>query len=253
MGVVARPSAVTGLAASSIMAETTFMPGRHSSSKLSHTAGASGLAWRLISNCTVLVAMRRVSLCLFGCVVAARARLDELRIDFFVFEAGTGGLAGEAGLGGFQELLVVSVGEVGFVVGAAGFVAQKRAQGDGAGELQHVIELAGEGEAGVGPLAAVREVHVPVAVEQFDDLLVGLFDPLVVTDDGDVLCHGLAQLAPQLEGVFRPFVIEQLAVALGLAGKFGRVAAVAFGGGQVLGVFESVGAGDESAEDRKSV
>jgi hypothetical protein len=57
MGVVSRPSAVTGLAAISIMAEMTFMPGRHSSSKLSHTAGASGLAWRLISNATVLVAM----------------------------------------------------------------------------------------------------------------------------------------------------------------------------------------------------
>ena len=57
MGVVARPSAVTGLAAISIMAEMTFMPGRHSSSKFSHVAGASGLAWRLISNLTVLVAM----------------------------------------------------------------------------------------------------------------------------------------------------------------------------------------------------
>ena len=49
MGVVARPSAVTGLAAISIMAEMTFMPGRQWSSKFSHTAGASGLAWRLIS------------------------------------------------------------------------------------------------------------------------------------------------------------------------------------------------------------
>ena len=57
MGVVGRPSAVTGLAAISIMAETTFMLGRHSSSKRSQTAGASGLAWRLISNATVLFAM----------------------------------------------------------------------------------------------------------------------------------------------------------------------------------------------------
>jgi hypothetical protein len=57
MGVVARPSAVTGLAAISIMAEMTFMPGRHSSSNFSQTAGASGLAWRLISSVTVLVAM----------------------------------------------------------------------------------------------------------------------------------------------------------------------------------------------------
>ena len=57
MGVVGRPSAVTGLAAISIMAETTFMPEYHASSKRSQTAGASGLAWRLISNCTVLVAI----------------------------------------------------------------------------------------------------------------------------------------------------------------------------------------------------
>src|ERR1035441_3065878 len=110
MGVVARPSAVTGLAAISIMAEITFMPGCHSSSKLSQTEGASGLAWRLISNPTVLVAMWRVSLCLFCCRVAARARLDVLRIDFFVFEAGTFRRAGEAGLCGLQELLVVAVG-----------------------------------------------------------------------------------------------------------------------------------------------
>jgi hypothetical protein len=39
------------------MAETTFMPGYHPSWKLSHTAGASGLAWRLISNATDLFAM----------------------------------------------------------------------------------------------------------------------------------------------------------------------------------------------------
>src|SRR5258708_39135743 len=57
MGVVAGPSAVTGLAAMSIMAEMTFIPGRHSSSKFSHTEGALGLAWRLISNATVLFAM----------------------------------------------------------------------------------------------------------------------------------------------------------------------------------------------------
>ena len=42
MGVVARPSAVTGLAAISIMAEMTFMPGRHSSSNFSHDGGRIG-------------------------------------------------------------------------------------------------------------------------------------------------------------------------------------------------------------------
>ena len=57
MGVVAWPSAVTGLAAISIMAEMTFMPGRQGRLKVSQTAGASGLAWRLISSVTVLSAM----------------------------------------------------------------------------------------------------------------------------------------------------------------------------------------------------
>ncbi len=57
MGVVGLPSAVTGLAAISIMEEMTFMPGRHGSSKRSQTAGASGLAWRLISKVTVRSAM----------------------------------------------------------------------------------------------------------------------------------------------------------------------------------------------------
>ena len=46
MGVVAWPSAVTGFAAISIMAEMTFMPGRQGRLKVSQTAGASeaGLA-----------------------------------------------------------------------------------------------------------------------------------------------------------------------------------------------------------------
>src|SRR5580692_11267441 len=109
MGVVSIPSAVTGLVAISIMAEMTFMPGRHGSSNLSHIEGASGLAWRLISSVTVLVAMRRISLCLLGRGVTARARLDELRVDLFVLEARTIGRAGKAGLGGLEKLLVVAV------------------------------------------------------------------------------------------------------------------------------------------------
>jgi len=57
MGVVAWPSAVTGLAAISIMAEMTFIPGRQGRVNVSQTAGASGLAWRLISSVTVFSAM----------------------------------------------------------------------------------------------------------------------------------------------------------------------------------------------------
>src|SRR5580658_2887255 len=142
MGVVSIPSAVTGLAAISIMAEMTFMPGRHGSSNSSQTEGAAGLAWRLISSATVLVAMRRVSLCLFGCVIPARARLDELGVYFFVFEARTFRCAGECGLGGLEELLVVAVGEVRLVMSASGFVSQKGAKCHSAREFQHVLQLA---------------------------------------------------------------------------------------------------------------
>ena len=91
----------------------------------------------------------------------------------------------------FKKLLVVAFGEFGFVVSAAGLVAQQSAEDDGARELQHVIELAGEGEAGVGPLAAVAEVDVFVAVEQLEDLVVGLLQAFVVADDGGVLGHGV--------------------------------------------------------------
>ncbi len=45
-------------------------------------------------------------------------------------------------------------------------------------KLEHVLELAGEGEAGVGPLALVAEVDVAVAVEEFDDLRVGFVEAL---------------------------------------------------------------------------
>ena len=115
----------------------------------------------------------------------------------------------EGGLGGLEELLVVAFGEVGFVVGSAGLVAEACALDDDAAELEHVVELAGEGEAGVGPLALVGEVDVAVAVEEFDDLGVGFVEAGVVADDGGVLGHGVAELAPDLEGVFGAGVVEQ--------------------------------------------
>ena len=172
-----------------------------------------------------------------------------MRIDFFVLKARALDVAGKAGLGGLQKLFVVASGKVGLVMRAARLIAQQRAQHDGSRKLQHVLQLAGEGKAGVGPLAAVAQVHVLVAVEQFDDLFVGLLEALVVADDGGVLGHGLAQLAPQLEGILRALVVEQLGVDFGLAGNFGSVAAVALGGGQALGVLQRVGAGLEAAID----
>src|SRR5579862_6115137 len=207
MGVVALPSAVTGLAAISIMAEITFMPGCHCSSNRSHTAGASGLAWRLISKVTVFVAMMPFGLSMphptsqnrdvghpvnsrrrsfaalrmttarplsFRYVVAPRPRLDVLCVHFFKFEFRTVALAGKGGFGGLQKFLVVAFGEIRLVVRAPGFIAQNRALRHHPRQLQHVIELAGEGKAGVGPLAFVAEVDLVVALQQLDDLLIRL-------------------------------------------------------------------------------
>ena len=142
----------------------------------------------------------------------------------------------KAGFGGFEELFVVAFGEVGFVVGSAGLVAEACALDDDAAELEHVPELAGEGEAGVGPLALVGEVDVAVAVEEFDDLGVGFVESGVVADDGGVLGHGLAEFAPELEGVFGAGVVEEELVELLLALELGGVASVAFLRGEGLGV-----------------
>ena len=60
-----------------------------------------------------------VSLELFHCVVAARARFDVLDVDVFIFEARACDVAGVSGLGGLEKLFVVAVGEVGLVVRAA--------------------------------------------------------------------------------------------------------------------------------------
>src|SRR4051794_588167 len=132
---------------------------------------------------------------------------------------------------------------------AARFVALQRALHDYPRELQHVIELAGEGETGVGPLALVAEVDVVVTLQQFDDLLVGQLQPLVVADHGGVLGHDLAQFAPQLKGILRTLAAHQALVDFGLARDFGRVAAIAFCGRNVLRILERNGAGGESAED----
>ena len=92
--------------------------------------------------------------------------------------------------------------------------------------------MAREGEAGVGPLAAVGQVHILIAVEQLDNLLVGLLESLVIANYRGVLGHGLAQLAPQLEGILIALVLQQLGIDLGLPRKFSRMAAVAFGAGR---------------------
>src|ERR1700722_1324793 len=122
--------------------------------------------------------------------VAAGAGFDEAGVDLFPLEAGCGGCWVEDGFGGFEELFVVAIGEVGFGGGAAGLVARARALDNDAAEFEHVVELAGEGEAGVGPLALVGEIDFFVAVEELDDLGVRFIQACVIADDGGVLGHG---------------------------------------------------------------
>src|SRR5258707_12340780 len=69
-----------------------------------------------------------------GGVVAARARFDVADVDLFPLEGG--GVVLEAGLGGLEELFVVARGEVGFVVGSAGLVAEACALYDNATEFE---------------------------------------------------------------------------------------------------------------------
>ena len=62
-------------------------------------------------------------------LVFAWARLDVLRVDFFVFKMRLAGFGVESGLGGLEELFVVAVWEVRLIVRAAGFIAEDCALG----------------------------------------------------------------------------------------------------------------------------
>ena len=71
-------------------------------------------------------------------------------------------------------------------------------------------------------LAAIAEVHFLEAIEQLDNLLVGLPESLVVSDDGRVLGCGLPEFAPQPEWILGAFVVEQLFVDLSLTRQLCR-------------------------------
>src|SRR5579871_1615808 len=65
-----------------------------------------------------------------------------------------------------QPVLVVAVGEVGFVMGAAGLVAHTRTLRDHAGQLQHVVKLPRENYCRVRPLRAIAQVDLAIALEE---------------------------------------------------------------------------------------
>ena len=122
----ARPSAVTGLVAISIMAEMTFMPERYLELKLFPHRRCVGAGLALDFELNSLCHWSVSSLDHFVASVLSRTRLDVLNIYGLKLELGDGARSGKAGLGGLQKLLIVAIGEVGLVVCAARLVAQDR-------------------------------------------------------------------------------------------------------------------------------
>src|SRR5438105_1477666 len=118
----------------SIMAEMTFMPGFQGISNSSQWAAASGPAWRLILSWTVFEVGWGM---LFGHVVSAGTRFDDASVDCFPLEAWLICIRREVGFGGLQEIGIVALRELWFVMRPARFVSSCRALRDHARELQH--------------------------------------------------------------------------------------------------------------------
>jgi len=102
-------------------------------------------------------------------------------------------------------------------VGAARFVAGKGAEGDDAGQEEHVFELAGEIERLIGPLGAVTEIDFAITGLQPLNLAVGHLKILVDASDSDVLGHNVAELPPDGHGILGAFLGEKGLVFVVLA------------------------------------
>ena len=112
-------------------------------------------------------------------------------------------------------------------------------------KLQHVFQLPRKSKTRIRPLAAIAKIHILKAFEQFHNLLVGQFQPLVIADHGRVLSRRLTQLAPQPERIFRPFILHQPPVDLRLPRHLRSVSAVPFRCRQVLGILQRIRSGFE--------
>src|SRR5438270_6569540 len=176
MGVVGLPCLVTGLAAMSIIAEITFIPGFHASSNSSQTGSASGLACRRIFICTVFAAISYRPLSL----VTSRPRLDQRGVYGFPLESGFIRIWGKISFSRFQEIGVITFREIRLIVRAARFIATQSALCHHPRQLQHVVKLAGEHERRIRPMAAIAKIDALVALKQFHDLCVSGLQALVV-------------------------------------------------------------------------
>src|SRR5438270_14087681 len=108
MGVDGLPCCVTGLAAMSIIAEITFIPGFHASSNSSQTGSASGLACRRIFICTVFAAISYRPLS----SVPSRPWFDQRCVYGFPLETGFIRIGSEVRFSRFQEIGVIAFGEI---------------------------------------------------------------------------------------------------------------------------------------------
>ena len=94
-----------------------------------------------------------------------------------------------------EPVLVVSVGHVGAGVRAAALVAFQRAEDDGLSAVQHEAELQREDQVGVEDLALVVYDDLVVPGAQFVEIVECGPHPFVITEDGEVSVHRLAEIA----------------------------------------------------------
>src|SRR5712692_516387 len=151
---------------------------------------------------------------------------NELSVHGLELEARLIDIGGKRRFRRLEPVLVVTLGEVGFIMRAARLVPQPRALRDHPAQLQHVIKLTRKRHGGICPLRTIAEIDVPEALQQFAQLGVGLLQVLVVADDGAVLGHQLAKLAPELERVFGAVGLHQGGVDLFLPLAFSLEAAI---------------------------
>ena len=78
--------------------------------------------------------------------VLSRARLDQRGVHGLELEPWLIGIWCEIRLGRLEEVHVIALGELWFVVCASGFIAQGRSLSNHPRELQHVVELTREDE-----------------------------------------------------------------------------------------------------------
>ena len=193
------------------------MPECQASENSSQRASALGVAWRRILKSTVLSA---ISVLRSAAVSAARCRRYCFNTSSALAEStthppaqtrylGSSASGAKRRFGGLQPILVISLGEIGFVVRTARFVAHSRFPARSLAKAAACCRSSRvKTTVHARPLGAVASIHPPETLQQLDQLSVGLLQILVVADDRAVFGHQLAQFLPQLERILVPVVLH---------------------------------------------